>query len=149
MTHYRLLLCGVLPKTMDSHRLVEILLTVTVLYLTFLGVAYAVPISVSVDRNPVSIDDSFQIQFIATESPDEEPDFSPLDQDFDIVSQNSGSNMSWINGKASKTLQWTLTVMARQAGNLIIPPINFGTDVTQPLAITVTPASEHAGNANR
>lgn len=141
MTHHRLLLGRLSPKTLGGYRLIRTLIAVTFFYLNFLGVAFAVPISVSVDRNPVSIDDSFQIQFTASETPDQDPDFSPLDQDFDIVSQNSGSNMSWVNGKASKTLQWTLTVMARQAGNLIIPPINFGKDVTQPLTIKVTPAS--------
>ena len=76
----------------------------------------AADINVSVDRNPVSLDESFQIIFTATESPDDDPDFSPLEQDFSILNQSNSSSSSWINGKSSKTIQWTLNVMAKQAG---------------------------------
>ncbi|MGR9046981.1 MAG: BatD family protein, partial [Gammaproteobacteria bacterium] len=89
------------------------------------------------DRNPVAIDESFQISFTAKESPDGDPDFSALEQDFDIINQSSSSSASWVNGKASKTIQWTLTVMARQAGSLAIPPVKFGKDQSQALIVTV------------
>ncbi len=99
---------------------------------------FAAEINVSVDRNPVSLDESFQIIFTASESPDDDPDFSPLEQDFSILSQSSSSSSSWINGKSSKTIQWTLSVMAKQAGNLVIPPVQFGNDVSQSSTILVS-----------
>ena len=98
----------------------------------------AADIKVSVDRNPVSIDESFQIIFTATESPDDDPDFSPLEQDFSILNQSNSSSSSWINGKSSKTIQWTLNVMAKQTGSLVIPLVKFGKDVSQPITILVT-----------
>jgi len=101
------------------------------------GFAKAAQITVSTDRNPVSIDESFHIIFTADESPDEDPDFSPLEQDFEILGQSSSSNSSWINGKSSKTIQWTLTVMAKQVGSLIIPAIKFGSDMSQNSTIQV------------
>jgi hypothetical protein len=106
--------------------------------------AIAAQINVTTDRNPVSIDDSFRIIFTASESPDDDPDFSPLEQDFDILGQSSSSNSSWINGKSSKTIQWTLTVMAKQASSLIIPSIKFGDDTSQTATILVT-----RGTANK
>ncbi len=99
---------------------------------------FAADIKVSVDRNPVSIDESFQIIFTATESPDDDPDFSPLEQDFSILNQSNSSSSSWINGKSSKTVQWTLNVMAKQAGGLVIPSVNFGKDVSRPLTLLIT-----------
>lgn len=99
---------------------------------------FAADINVSVDRNPVNLDESFQIIFTATESPDDDPDFSPLERDFSILSQSNNSSSSWINGKSSKTIQWTLNVMAKQAGNLVIPSVKFGNDVSQSSAILVT-----------
>ena len=39
----------------------------------------ALDINVSVDRNPVSINESFKLIFSMEESPDDDPDFSPLD----------------------------------------------------------------------
>jgi hypothetical protein len=107
-------------------------------YAFWIAGAWAAQVVVSVDRNPVSIDDSFQIVFSADETPDDDPDFSPLEQDFDIISQSNSSSAAWINGKASKSIQWTLTVMAKQAGSLVIPPVKFGKDASQALSIMVT-----------
>ena len=99
---------------------------------------FAADINVSVDRNPVSIDESFQIIFTATESPDDDPDFSPLEQDFSILNQSNSSSSSWINGKSSKTIQWTVNVMAKKTGSLVIPSVKFGNDVSQSSTILVT-----------
>lgn len=98
----------------------------------------AAQISVSFDRSQVSLDESFQIIFTANDTPDSDPDFSPLEQDFEILGQSQSSNSSWINGQSSKTIQWTLNVMAKHAGSLAVPPIQFGDDVSDPATILVT-----------
>jgi hypothetical protein len=98
----------------------------------------AADIKVSVDRNPVSLDESFKIIFTATQSPDNDPDFEPLEQDFSILARSNSNSASWINGKSSKAIQWTLNVMAKRAGNLMIPSVKFGHDISQPLPIQVT-----------
>lgn len=98
----------------------------------------AAQINVSVDRNPVSLNESFQITFTANESPDADPDFSPLEQNFSILNQSNSSSASWVNGQASKTIQWTLNVMAKSMGSLIIPPVKFGNDSSQAMSILVT-----------
>ncbi|MGZ5028954.1 MAG: BatD family protein, partial [Methylobacter sp.] len=105
------------------------------------GNAFAGQIGVSFDRNPVSLDESFQIIFTANETPDNDPDFSPLEQDFEILGQSQSSNSSWINGRSSKTIQWTLNVMAKHAGSLVVPSVKFGDDVSQPASIMVTQAT--------
>jgi hypothetical protein len=105
--------------------------------------AGAAQITVTVDRNPVNIDESFQILFSSDESPDGIPDFSILERDFTILNQSQSSNSSWINGKSSKTIQWTLNVIARHAGNITIPAVEFGRDVSDPLTIEVTKADDN------
>lgn len=112
--------------------------------------AYAAEIQVSIDRNPVALSESFQITFSASETPDASPDFSPLQANFDILNQQRSSNMSWINGKASLSEQWVLNVMAKQAGELLIPPIAFGADSSRPLKVSVTdaPAAQPSNNAD-
>ncbi len=101
----------------------------------------AAQISVSFDRNPVSLDESFQIIFTANDTPDNDPDFSPLEQDFEILGQSQSSNSSWINGQSSKTIQWTLNVMAKHPGSLVVPAVQFGDDASQPASILVTQAT--------
>jgi len=101
----------------------------------------AATIETSVDRNPVSIDDSFQILFTASESPDAAPDFTPLEEDFTILNQSQSSKSSWVNGKSSKTIQWTVNAIAKNVGNITIPVIKFGSDSSQAVAVTVTPSN--------
>jgi len=105
------------------------------------AIVFAAQIGVSFDRNPVSQDESFQIIFTANDTPDNDPDFGPLEQDFEILGQSQSSNSSWINGKSSKTIQWTVNVMAKHPGSLIVPAVKFGDDVSQPASVLVTQAT--------
>lgn len=100
--------------------------------------ASAAQITVEVDRNPVNLTDSFQLTYTASDTPDGNPDFEPLTQDFDILNQSHTSQSSWINGKSSATIKWTVQLMAKQAGSLVVPSINFGKDKTEPMTIMVS-----------
>ena len=103
-----------------------------------LVLAQAAEIHVAVDRNPVNLNDSFQLIFSANDDPDGKPDFSVLQQQFEILNQQRSSSSSWVNGKSQHNQQWTLTVMAKQSGELLIPPVAFGDDLSKPLKLTVT-----------
>lgn len=98
----------------------------------------ATEINVTVDRSSVNLNESFQITFTATDSPDDDPDFTPLEQDFEILGQSQSSHSSWVNGTSSKTIQWVLQVMAKHAGNLTVPAVQFGDDVSQTTTVRVT-----------
>lgn len=98
----------------------------------------AAPIKVDVDRKTVNLNESFQITFSTTEDPDANPDFKPLEKDFEIIDRNHGSTSTWINGVANNTIQWTFDVMAKHAGNLTIPPLKFGSETSPEVSITVT-----------
>ena len=111
-----------------------------ILFLLMLNVcpwAGAAVISVSVDRNPVAVDESFQILFESNESVDDDPDFSPLARDFTILSTGRSSNTSIVNGKVTRSSQWILTVMAKKTGTLSIPAVRFGKDRSQPGTVSV------------
>ncbi|MFA5983637.1 MAG: BatD family protein [Methylococcaceae bacterium] len=97
----------------------------------------AAEISASVDRPSINLDDSFRLTFTATESPDGEPDFSALEEDFEVINQSKSSQSSLINGTFSKTIQWSLNVMAKHSGDLTIPAIPFGSDTSQTSHIIV------------
>ena len=108
----------------------------------------ATTIQVETDRNPVNLNESFKITFTANETPDDDPDFRSLEQNFSILNQSSGSSSSWINGKSTKILQWSLTVMAKHAGNLMIPAVKFGHDASSALQISVTEAVNNKASTN-
>ena len=106
--------------------------------------AVAAEIQVSVDRNPINLNDSFQITFSASEQPDGNPDFAPLQDNFEILNQQRSSNVSWVNGKVSRTEKWIVSAMAKQAGEFLIPSIAFGSDTSKPLKVTIKGAPQSA-----
>lgn len=112
------------------------------------GQALAAQITVSLDRNPVSLDESFKIYFTADDTPDGDPDFSPLEQDFDILNQSQSSSSSWVNGSFSKSIRWTVEVTAKKSGKLVIPAISFGNDASETLPVEVNQGGAKADTAH-
>jgi hypothetical protein len=101
-------------------------------------IAVATEITTRLDRSQININDSIQLIFSTTESPDVAPDFSPLEKDFEILNQNQQSSSSWVNGRSTQSVQWVVKLMAKQAGNLTIPAISFGKDTSKPISISVS-----------
>jgi hypothetical protein len=109
----------------------------------------AMEIQTKVDRNPVALQQSFILSFSADQDPDDDPDFSPLRQQFEILNQQRSSQSSWVNGKSQHIQEWHISLMAKQAGEVLIPPIAFGKDMSKPLKIKVNeriPALESSGD---
>jgi len=107
----------------------------------FAEVAGAV-ITVSIDRNPVHLNESFQIYFEADSSVDEDPDFSSLQQFFSILNSSQSSNISVINGNYKRSIKWTLQAMPREAGTFTVPAIRFGNEKSRPFEVKVNPARQ-------
>lgn len=102
--------------------------------------AAAAEIVATVDRNVVRINESLRLTFEA-DGDTGEPDFSPLRKDFEILDQSSSQNLSIVNGRTSRTYVWELVLMATKPGRFQIPPIEFGSDSSQRIDITVQQGS--------
>ncbi len=111
------------------------------------GWVLAADIQVSSDRNPVPLDESFTLTYSASTEPDGEPDFSPLDKDFEILNQGQNSQVSIINGHFQRDMTWAVSLLPKRAGSLLIPPIPFGNDHSASLALTVVPAASADGKS--
>jgi len=107
----------------------------------FTKVAGAV-ITVTIDRNPVHLNESFQIYFEADSSIDEDPDFSSLQQFFSILNSSQSSNISVINGNYKRSIKWTLQAMPREAGTFTVPAIRFDNEKSRPFEVKVNPARQ-------
>jgi hypothetical protein len=108
------------------------------IYLIFYcTVLQAANITVHSSRNPVAIDDSFHLIYEADGNVDDEPDFSPLSQDFDVLSSSQSTNMRLINGNYSLKKSWDLSVIAKQTGTFTIPSVKFGNDLSPAIQVTV------------
>ncbi|MBL1259913.1 MAG: protein BatD [Thiotrichaceae bacterium] len=110
--------------------------------------SWATTITARSDRNPVAMNESFRLVFEADGRVDDDPDFKALEQSFDIKSQSQGTTMQIVNGSVSQTRQWTLVLMPKRSGRLVVPSIPFGDDNSQPLVIGVTEPAAPTGAAN-
>ena len=115
-----------------------LLLLTAVTCLIFNAAAFAANITVSTSRNPVALDDSFHLIYEADSSVDGDPDFSPVYQNFDVLSSSQSTNMRSVNGNWSLKKTWDLAVIAKDIGTYTIPPIRFGNDLSPAIQIKVS-----------
>jgi hypothetical protein len=110
--------------------------------------AYAA-VEASVDRDVVEQNESFLLEVVVDGNTSQEPDVSPLDEDFIVGQSSQMSNTKIINGQISRSMTWTYTLMAKEAGEFTIPPIPVGSEESRPITIKVLePKQEPPGEAD-
>ena len=76
-----------------------------------------------------------------------EPDFSPLQKDFEILSNNRQQQYSSVNGKAESYTDWNLTLMPKRTGIILIPSLKYKKQISNAVEITVRAASASGASA--
>ncbi len=101
-------------------------------------------ITVKVPRRTVKLNESIQVTFKSDQKIKAQPDFKPLQADFEILSQNQNSSTRIINGQIDHDYSWNVVLMSKKEGNVTIPPIRFGPYQSEPVTIQVTEAQAAA-----
>ena len=109
---------------------------------------YAADIQVRIDRNNIELNQTFTLTFEASDDVDDDPDFSPLEKDFQVLNKGTSSNISIINGKYQKNMRWNVTLIPLREGTIIIPPISFGSDKSPQYQIKVRPVQTSAAGSS-
>lgn len=99
--------------------------------------ALAAKITASVGGGTIRVNNSFQLTYTANATPNGEPDFRPLKKDFSILEQRSSTSAKLVNGKFTQSKSWILALLAKRHGDLVIPTIKFGKDVSNALIVKV------------
>ncbi|QQZ30608.1 protein BatD [Thiothrix subterranea] len=113
--------------------------------------AQAAAIMAQLDRNPVAVGDPVVLTFTADRIVAGDPDFSPLEQDFEIRGRSQSNSFSMVNGVSSITTTWELRLYPRRTGTVPVPPIAFGADQSQALDLQVMdqpPPQANTGNSS-
>jgi len=105
--------------------------------------AVAANITARLSHNPVSLDESFHLIYEADSSVDDDPDFSILTKDFEILSSSQSTNMRSVNGSWSLKKSWDLALISKQAGVFTIPSVPFGKDSSPAVRVTVKPSTSN------
>lgn len=97
-------------------------------------------ITLTLDKTSVGIDETFTAIFSSNETIKGDPDFTPLQNDFKIISSAQNYASSYINGKSSIETQFRLILRPKHEGQLTIPSITFGNERSMPKTVDISPA---------
>lgn len=117
---------------------------VTTLLLLAVGGRANAALRAWVDEPQVAPGETFELNLAHDGQTQTQPDLAPLQQDFNIVSRSSSSNVQIINGSASSTTQLTLTLAPKRAGHLTVPALTWDGERSAPLAVNAGVGSNGA-----
>ncbi|WP_438951585.1 BatD family protein [Porticoccus sp.] len=87
--------------------------------------ASADELTATVDRNQLSRGETVELRVRFDSQDSGEPDFSVLQEDFEILSRRQQNQFSLINGKAVSYTEWLLELLPRETGDILIPELDF------------------------
>ena len=67
----------------------------------------------------------------------DEPDLSPLAEDFAVLGQRRSLTTRVAGGRREASLEWTVELMPLELGSMEIPPIALGSETTEAIALNV------------
>jgi len=67
------------------------------------------------------------------------PDFSPLDEEFDVLGNQTSSRISSINGRTMASVEYQLSLRPKHTGEIVVPSLTIGGERTEPIRLSVRP----------
>lgn len=109
--------------------------------------SWATSINTAVNRNSLALSETIQL----TVTVDEQvafsaPDFSDLEQQFDILDSRRSNQYKNINGRITSYTQWALTIAPKQEGKLLIPSFSYDGAFSDAIEVTVEAQPQHSNN---
>ena len=100
-------------------------------------VTLADTLTASVDRNQLGKGETLEllIQFDGQTTSD--PDFAPLNGDFEVLSRQKKNKFSLMNGSSTSYTEWRLQLLPKRTGKLQIPSLSFKGVVSTPITLQV------------
>ena len=128
----------------------KLIIGLGLLILTNMAHAQSIEVSVSVDKNPVVVGESFILSVIANGEVDRgEFDSSLLMKDFVVGRTSISSQTKMVNFDTTRSTTWSTILISQTKGRFTIPSFNLGGTITQPLEVLVIPASASAASSGR
>ncbi len=116
---------------------------VVVLLFSHASISSADSLKSMLDRNAIGKDETVQLTVRYSGSSQRgEPNFSSLDQQFEILSTSKSNHMQSVNGRFTSHTDWLLTLLPKEEGKLLIPSFQYAGQVSDALALTVSKPQE-------
>lgn len=109
--------------------------------------SWADQLVVKTDRQQIEMGDILTLHVIADfQTYHDTPDLTVLHDQFEILGTQRSNQLQIINGKYTAMTNWQIQLLPKQAGELIIPPLNVGHVSSQPYKIQVAEINYSALN---
>lgn len=120
----------------------KLLLSVLFSLILSINFCYADTVDTQLSREKIHASETINVSFTWNgTSTTPTPDFSVLNNDFEILSTNYGKAVNIINGVISTQTSWRLTLEPKKTGVLTIPEITFGNVKSAAKELTVEEAN--------
>ncbi len=93
-----------------------------------------------VDRTVITDNETLELTIESTEGFDE-PELDALRMSFDVISSVRGSQIQIVRGQVESKQQLVLTLAPRQTGEIRIPALKIGNQMTAPIAVKIISAA--------
>jgi len=118
--------------------------------LTSLAHAQSIEVNVTVDKNPVMVDESFILSVVANGEVDRGAfDSSLLMKDFVVGRTSVSSQTKMINFDTTRTTTWSTILIPQTKGRFTIPAFNIDGTITKAVEVLVIPASTSSASSGR
>lgn len=104
-------------------------------------------INARLDQSQITPGESVQLILQHDGQTDTQPDLTPLQQNFELAGQSTGSSVQIINGKVNAKVELSLMLVPKHSGKLQIPSLTWDGQVSPALELTVlADSSSHTAN---
>ncbi len=117
------------------------LIASTALALLLGQAALADGLTARVNSPQVAVGDQFQL-VLSSETAGTAPDLTPLHEDFNVLGTSQSMQTQIVNGHASQSINWIVTLSPKAPGQLTIPALSAGALSSDPLTVTALNASD-------
>ena len=110
---------------------------------------WAATMLATVDRNSIQLNELVTLTVEISEQVSGTPDFSVLEQSFEIVDTQRSQTSRLVNGTFSAKSVWVLSLLPKQTGYIIIPALTYRNIQSDPITIKVQKSSPQVTNTNK
>ncbi len=118
-------------------------------WLLLLGLVFAVTaqagVKAQLDNTQAAVGEPVRLTLRYDGQTREQPDLAPLAADFEVLSTSRSNNVQFINGTVTAHTDVQVILAPKQAGQLVVPALTWGSERSEPLTLNVVAGAKPGG----
>lgn len=111
--------------------------------------AQAAELTASVDRSRLNSGETVELTLETSDVTQfGKPDLTPLEPLFEVRGTRQVNQLNTLNGDSRATTRWIITLLPKENGSVVIPPLQLGEVQSQPITVQVVESDTHEEKNN-